>query len=134
MRNIFRKRYPTLSWMENLLGGYVNIGPVTIFGENSMRWAVHIETRNGFVCFRLPFLCYGKWWPLYFYFSPDATPNSATFWLYGRDSFKYLEDWDFTPCPKCGQIDRGQTGEYPCEVCGLPLVWDDPIDDKRILQ
>ena len=29
------------------------------------------------------------------------------------------------PCWKCGQIDNGQTGEYPCPVCGLPMVWDD---------
>lgn len=28
-------------------------------------------------------------------------------------------------CPKCGQVDRGQTGEYPCPECGLPLVWDE---------
>lgn len=27
-------------------------------------------------------------------------------------------------CPKCGQTDRGQAGEYPCSVCGLPLLWD----------
>ena len=26
---------------------------------------------------------------------------------------------------KCGQEDVGQTGEYPCPECGLPLVWDD---------
>lgn len=31
-----------------------------------------------------------------------------------------------TPCPKCGQTDQGQTGEYPCEACGLSWVWDDP--------
>ena len=29
------------------------------------------------------------------------------------------------PCPKCGQIWQGQTGEYPCELCGLPTVWDE---------
>lgn len=28
------------------------------------------------------------------------------------------------PCPACGQHDQGQTGEYPCLVCGLPRVWD----------
>lgn len=31
----------------------------------------------------------------------------------------------YTPCSKCGQVDRGQTGEYPCSECGLPLVWDE---------
>jgi hypothetical protein len=28
-------------------------------------------------------------------------------------------------CAKCGQKDIGQTGEYPCGVCGLPMLWDD---------
>lgn len=28
-------------------------------------------------------------------------------------------------CLKCGQYDQGHTGEYPCDVCGLPLVWDE---------
>lgn len=27
-------------------------------------------------------------------------------------------------CPACGQVDVGQTGEYPCRVCGLPLLHD----------
>lgn len=27
-------------------------------------------------------------------------------------------------CPKCGQIDEGQTGEYPCVLCGLPTTYD----------
>ena len=34
-----------------------------------------------------------------------------------------------TPCAKCGQIDRGQTGEHPCPECGLPTIHDDaPVD------
>lgn len=28
-------------------------------------------------------------------------------------------------CEKCGQTDIGQTGEIPCEVCGLPTVHDE---------
>lgn len=28
---------------------------------------------------------------------------------------------------ECGQVDTGQTGEYPCEVCGLPFVHDNEI-------
>lgn len=27
-------------------------------------------------------------------------------------------------CPKCGQTDIGQTGEYTCSECGLPTAWD----------
>ena len=29
------------------------------------------------------------------------------------------------PCTKCGSIDFGQTGEYPCAACGLPVAWDE---------
>jgi rubrerythrin len=28
-------------------------------------------------------------------------------------------------CIVCGQIDHGQTGEYPCPNCGLPTLHDD---------
>ena len=35
------------------------------------------------------------------------------------------------PCPHCGQRDQGQTGEYPCLVCGLPQVWDQVIDTAQ---
>ena len=31
---------------------------------------------------------------------------------------------DGEPCFCCGQVDHGQTGEYPCKVCGLPWIWD----------
>jgi len=27
-------------------------------------------------------------------------------------------------CECCNQEDIGQTGEYPCEKCGLPTIWD----------
>lgn len=30
-------------------------------------------------------------------------------------------------CDSCGQFDFGQTGEYPCQVCGLPVTWDDVV-------
>jgi hypothetical protein len=88
---MFKKKYPTLSFAENFLGGHLSIGSVVIYGENAMHWAINIETKRwGWVCFRLPFKCFGKWWPLYFYCSPDATPNSATFWGWGKRSFRYL--------------------------------------------
>lgn len=35
-----------------------------------------------------------------------------------------------TPCPKCGQVDTGQTGEYPCTECGLPTTHDEPAKGK----
>lgn len=78
----WRKHLPF--WQRHF-GGHVNLGPVTIYGENAMHWAINIKTKRwGYVCFRLPVRCFGCWWPLYWYCSPDATPQSATF-LMGRD-------------------------------------------------
>lgn len=87
LHKIFKKRvvYNTFSWRENFLGGHVNAGPIVIYGENAMHWAVNIETRLGYICFRLPIKCFDKWWPMYFYISPTGTPNKATFWLYGKE-------------------------------------------------
>ena len=77
---MFKKKYPSLSFSENFLGGHMDILNMTIFGENAMHWGVTIRTeRWGYICFRLPLRCFGKWWPLYFYISPNATPNKATF-------------------------------------------------------
>ncbi len=78
---MFKKKYPSLSFWENFLGGHVNIGPITIYGENAMHWGVNIWTKKfGYICFRLPVRCFGKWWPLYFYTSPNATPWASTFY------------------------------------------------------
>jgi len=80
-----RKEYSGLSWFENFMGGHLNLGPITIYGENAMHWGVQIWTKRfGYVCFRLPFRCFGDWWSLYFYLSPDATPSSSTFYI-GRN-------------------------------------------------
>jgi len=77
---LFKKRYPSLSFSENFLGGHVDIWNITIYGENAMHWAVNIKTKRwGYVCFRLPFRCFGVWHPLYFYTSPNGTPRNATF-------------------------------------------------------
>jgi len=77
-----RKRYKGLSWFENFMGGHVNIFNITIYGENAMHWGVTIKTsRWGYICFRLPFRCFGDWHKLYFYCSPDATPSEATYTL-----------------------------------------------------
>jgi hypothetical protein len=81
---IFKKRYPALSFAENFLGGHITIGPVTIFGENAMHWAVVIERKNDYLSFRLPLPCFGRWWPLYCFASPDGTPTRATKWYWGR--------------------------------------------------
>jgi len=76
---MFNKRYSDLSWWKNFMSGHINIGPITIFGQNAMHWAINIKSKWGSICFRLPFPCFGRWWPLYFYISPDATPCRATY-------------------------------------------------------
>lgn len=73
-----------MNFWERYFGGHINIGPVTIYGENAMHWGVNIRTKRwGYVCFRLPMRCFGMWWPLYLYASPCATPWAATFYLGG---------------------------------------------------
>lgn len=64
---------------------HISIGRVTIYGRNAMHWGVDIRCFNGWLCFRLPFRCFGKWWPLYLYHSPDGTPCSASWHLGKRD-------------------------------------------------
>lgn len=64
------------------MGGHVSIGRLTIYGENAMHWGVTIRLKNTSMCFRLPFRCFHRWWPMYLYFSPDCTPSSAT-WKIG---------------------------------------------------
>ena len=78
-----KAKYEALSWWENFMGGHVSIGRITIYGENAMRWGVEVKLRKTYMCFRLPLRCFGKWYPLYLYFSKDATPSKAT-WRIGH--------------------------------------------------
>lgn len=82
------RKYPHLGWFENFMGGHLDVFNVTIYGENAMHWGVNVKTdRFGYICFRLPFRCFGVWWPLYFYVSPNASPWSSTFYL-GSDKLE----------------------------------------------
>lgn len=84
-----RKKYRSLTWWENFMGGHISIGPITIYGENAMHWAVNVKTKRwGYICFRLPFRCFGRWHPLYFYVSPNGTPWAATFIFPKREAVK----------------------------------------------
>ena len=66
----------------DFLSGHIKIGKLTIYGRNAMHWGCTLYTKKyGYICWRLPFLCDGRWWPLYFYCSPNATPWAATFML-----------------------------------------------------
>jgi hypothetical protein len=50
-----------------------------------MHGAVNIQTKRwGYVCFKPPTRVWGRWWPAYFYLSPNATPWAATL-LIGRE-------------------------------------------------
>lgn len=47
--------------------------------ESAMHGAIEIWTkRYGYICFKLPTYVWGRWWPWYFYVSPNATPWGAT--------------------------------------------------------
>lgn len=63
--------------------GHINIGKrITVYGRNAMHWGVTIRTKKyGYICFRLPFTCERRWYPLYLYFSPNATPWASTFFI-----------------------------------------------------
>lgn len=71
-----------MSLLDRWFGGHIHFWGVTVYGRNAMHWGVTVQTRRwGYVCFRLPFRCYGCWWPLYFYVSPNATPWASTFMI-----------------------------------------------------
>lgn len=73
------------------LSGHINIGKLTIYGRNAMHWGCTLYTKKyGYICWRLPFTCNGRWWPLYLYFSPNATPQAATFMLGKKED---IDDW-----------------------------------------
>jgi len=68
--------------LHKIIGGHISIGRLTIYGRNAMHFAINYRRKDGnYVCFRLPLFCFGKWWSVYFYISPDATPTRATYTL-----------------------------------------------------
>ena len=82
------KKYNSLSWFENFMGGHISFLGITIFGANAMNWSVKISTKRwGYICFTLPVLSrirystngkrYLEW---YFYLSPNGTPWASTFY------------------------------------------------------
>jgi len=47
--------------------------------RSAMHGAAQFWTRRwGWVCFKPPTYAFGRWWPAYFYLSPNATPWAAT--------------------------------------------------------
>ena len=83
-----KAKYPTLSWYENFMSGHISIklpfkSNIVLYGENAMHWAVNWKVRGTYICFRLPFRCFGRWWSLYLYSSVDGTPSRAK-WIIGN--------------------------------------------------
>lgn len=85
------KKYKTLSWWENFMGGHFSIGPLTIFGANAMNWTAQLKTRWGYLCFTLPVKARWrensqgqKFWQWYIYLSPNGTPWACT-WYRGSN-------------------------------------------------
>lgn len=73
-----------IHWTERYLGGHISFyifsWRIVIFGFNAMHVAINISTRKfGYICFHPPMRCFGRWWPWYFYISPNATPWASTF-------------------------------------------------------
>ena len=66
-------------WVEQRFTGHITLGCVTIYGANAMHYAVNIECKQGYWCFRLPIKCFETQWGWYVYYSPNATPWQATF-------------------------------------------------------
>lgn len=88
--------YFEYKWMT----GHINIGRLTIYGRNAMRWGCHFWTnRWGYICFRLPLRCDKHWYPLYLYCSPDATPQSSTFFVGGGRTRR--QEWATARLRKC---------------------------------
>ncbi len=78
------------NWLDtSFIGGHFTVGPVTVYGRNAMHFAVNVQLRESYLCFRLPLYCYGKWWPMYCYVSPNATPWAATKWFWGKETRGY---------------------------------------------
>lgn len=88
-------------WLDKRIGGHKSIGELTIYGDNAMHFGMTYWTKKyGYICFRLPIFCgivdyflYGdklRWWPLYFYVSPNATPWASTFMIGKKHD---VDDW-----------------------------------------
>lgn len=71
-------------WLEDHFGEHIAFHlldrRVTIYGFNAMHVAINIHSRRyGWVCFHPPIYFWRKWWPWYFYLSPNGTPGAATY-------------------------------------------------------
>jgi hypothetical protein len=70
-----------MTWMERHFGGHFRLGPLTQYGYNAMHFATNLRTPWGYLCFKPPTYCFGRWWRWYVYLSDDATPQGAKWQL-----------------------------------------------------
>jgi hypothetical protein len=72
-------------WQDRLFRGHKGFTVlgvyVVVFGANAMHWAIEVDWRGTYWCFHPTTRTFGGYWPWYFYVSPDATPQEATFKL-----------------------------------------------------
>ena len=90
--------------ISKLIDGHINIGNLTIYGDNAMHWGCVYSTKKyGYLCFRLPLpqgiadkIRWGFknnkliWHPLYFYISRNATPWASVFFIGKKHD---IDDW-----------------------------------------
>jgi hypothetical protein len=76
-----------MNWLERTFSGSFALfnHRLIVYGFNAMHVAIDMRWRSGWICFHPPMRCFGKWWPWYLYFSPDATPQQATWKLRYRE-------------------------------------------------
>lgn len=68
-----------MNWLERHLGGHIMLGHLVIYGWNAMHVALNWRTKRwGWICFHPTMKVFGRWWPWYFYVSPNGTPGAAT--------------------------------------------------------
>jgi hypothetical protein len=106
--------YKIESFLEDHIGGHKSMGKLTIYGYNAMHFGITYQTKKyGYICFRLPLRCFGRWYPLYFYLSPNATSWAATFML-GKKHDR--DDWALARVRKARFGHNFDTDKYRQEL------------------
>lgn len=131
MLNKIKKHFCMLN--QKFMSGSIRIGRLTIYGRNAMHWGVTFYTKKyGYICFRLPLPCFGKWYLLYFYCSPNATPWASTFMIGRKHS---MDDWVKSrvrySCFGHNFDIHGWNDEYQCENYYILRGINRMVDDEK---
>ncbi len=81
-----------MNFFEKYLGGHIYFTVfgrrVVLFGFNAMHVALNVRLKSGnWFCFHPGIYCFGTWWPMSIYLSPNATPWKAV-WGFGKGFHK----------------------------------------------